>query len=175
MKAPGRSLSKASIVILVITIIIIIVIGAYAALNFGSGGAVTSMTCAETTTTFTVFDNGTSQELNYLVPAEPCQHSISLSGFALGAAGNSPGSLTGNVIVNSYSPLTMFLVYVNGTYELFNDFYNSGETHYTIQYNAVLNNSTLPIISGINYSVEFVAVFKDGTVATSTTTLIAGS
>jgi hypothetical protein len=168
-----RSISTASAATLVVTVIIIIVIGTYATLNFSSGGSETSTTCNESTTTFTVIQNGTTQDLSYLIPASQCQRQVSLSGFSLQSAGSSPGLLSGNVSVVSPSPLTTFLLYVNGTYELFNDFALSSGSSPIIQYNAVLSNATVPIITGLSYSIEFVAIFGDGTATTATTLVTA--
>ncbi len=153
------------------TVIIIIVIGTYATLNFNTGSSETSITCSESTATFTVIQNGTAQGLSYLIPADPCQHQISLSGFSLSTTGNGTNSLNGNVNVNSRSSLITFIVYVNRTYELYNDFAHSGTSRYSIQYNADLNNATLPIIPGMSYTIEFVAIFKDGTATTVMTTV----
>lgn len=164
-----RAISSASLATIVATVVIIIAIGTYATINIDKSSSVTSMTCSESTTTFIVIQNGTSQSLSYLIPAAPCQHQITLSGFTLNSSKTSLGSLTGNVNIKSDSPLKTFLVYVNGTYELFNVFGNSGSSSYAIQYNAVLNNATVPIFTGMSYEIEFVATFKDGTAATATT------
>jgi len=154
---------------LVATVIIIIVIGSYVTLSFNNGSSKTSISCSESTATFTVIQNGTAQELSYPIPADPCQHQISLSGFTISTNGNLSNALSGNVIVNSRSPLITFIVYVDGTYELYNDFSSSSTSQYTLRYNAFLNNETLPIISGMSYTIEFVALFKDRTATTATT------
>ena len=153
---------------LVATVIIIIVIGSYATLNFNNSGSKTSKTCSESIATFTVIQNGTAQELSYPIPEGPCQHQISLSGFSLSTTGNLSNALSGSVNVNSGSPLITFIVYVNGTYELYNAFSHSITSQYSIQYNAFLNNETLAIIPGMSYTIEFVALFKDGTATTAT-------
>ncbi len=49
------------------------------------------------------------------------------------------------------------------------------ETSYSIQFITVLSNATLPIVSGGSYTIEFVALFKDGTAATATTTINASA
>ena len=164
-----RSVSSAMAATLVATVIIIIVIASYATLSFNNGSSETSITCSESIATFTVIQNGTAQGLIYPIPADPCQHQVSLSGFSLSTTGNLSNTLRGNVNVDSHSPLITFIVYVNGTYELYSDLSHSGSAQYSIQYNAVLNNATLPIISGMSYAIEFVALFKDGTATTATT------
>ena len=166
---PGNAISSATAATLIATIIILILVGTYAAINFGSGASETSITCSESTATFSVIQNSTTADLNFPIPAEPCEHQISLSGFNLTTAGDAPNSLSGNIKVDSRSPLTGFILYVNGTYELFNAMVPSHATTYSIQYNAVLSNATLPIIAGMSYSIEFVALFKDKTATTATT------
>jgi hypothetical protein len=169
---PGKKrISFAMAVTMIATVLIILVVGTYAALSFNRGGSETSITCSESIATFTVIQNGTAEAITYPIPAEPCQHQISLIGFALTTNGSS-NQLTGNVNVNSRSPLATLILYVNGTYELFNDFARSGSTHYSIQYNSPpLNNETLPIITGMRYTIEFVALFNDGTATTAATTV----
>ena len=166
---PGNAISSATAATLIVTIIILILVGTYAAINLGSGASETSITCSESTATFAVIQNSTTADLNFPIPAEPCEHLISLSGFSLTTAGVAPNSLSGYIKVDSPTLLTGFILYVNGTYELYNAMATSHATTYTIQYNAVLNNATLPIITGMIYSIEFVALFKDKTATTSTT------
>ena len=163
-----RSVSSAMAATLVATVIIIIVIESYATLSFNNGSSETSITCSESIATFTVIQNGTAQGLIYPIPEGPCQHQVSLSGFSL-STGNLSTTLRGNINVDSHSPLITFIVYVNGTYELYSDLSHSGAAQYSIQYKAVLNNATLPIISGMSYAIEFIALFKDGTATTATT------
>ena len=152
-----------------VTIIIVILIGAYATISTTNGSSETSITCSESTATFVISQNGTEEGLSAAIPAEPCQHHISLSGFKLTT---STGSLTGSINVSSRSPLTTLILYLNGSYELYNVFAQSG-TSFSMQYSTALSNSTLTIIAGITYNVEFVALFKDGTATTANTTIIA--
>jgi len=173
MSRANRSISTASMATLVATIVIVIAIGTYALITFGNIGAVqtaSTTTCSETTSTFTVDQNGSPLGLAYLIPASPCVHQVSLSGFTL----KQSGAVSGNVHVDSNSQLSMFLIYLNGTYETFNDFAAHSGSSFTVQYNAVFSNSTLPIMSGSNYVIEIVAVFKDGT-ATPATTVVTAS
>lgn len=168
-----HSISSASLVTLLVTVIII-AIGGYAAFSISNNGTTTSITCSESTATFNVLQNGTSQELSYPIPSEPCLHTIVLSGFSL-TIDEGSGDLNGNVSVNSHSPLITILVYVDGKYELFNDFSGKGSSPSTMLYFAPLNNSTVPLIAGNTYSIEFVAIFRDGTATTATTSVVASS
>jgi len=164
-----KAISSALLATLVATIVIVIVIGAYATISTMSGSSDTSITCSESTATFVISQNGTEEGLSAPIPAQPCQHHISLSGFTLTT---STGSLTGSINVSTRTPLTTLILYLNGSYQLYNVFAQSG-TSFSMQYNTGLTNSTLTIIAGLTYNVEFVALFKDGTATTANTTIIA--
>ena len=167
---PNRSVSKTSAVALGLMAMIIIAIAAYAGTSLTGKSSETSITCSESFSEFNVIQNGTSAQLNLAFPASPCEHHISMSGFSLTSSGTTSSSisLSGNVYVNSTSPLSALIVYVNGTYETTSSLANSNTRPYTIQYNAVLNNQTVPIIAGMNYKLEFVALFEDQSAATAT-------
>ena len=99
-----------------------------------------------------------------MIPSESCAHKISLSGFSLTPA----GSLRGTISVDSQSPLTGLIVYFNGTYELYSGVANSNSSKYSILYGAVLVPTQL-IVAGKVYSLEFIALFKDGTATIAST------
>ena len=65
-----KSISSATAATLIATVIIIIVVGTYATLSFNSGSSETSITCSESTATFTVIQNGTAQGLSYPIPGD---------------------------------------------------------------------------------------------------------
>ena len=164
-----KAISSALLATLVVTIIIVIVIGAYATISIKGGSSETRITCSESTATFVVSQNGTEEALSAPIPAEPCQHQISLSDFSLET---STGSLTGSINISSQSPLTTLILYLNGSYQTYNVFVQTGSS-FSMQYNAGLTNSTVTIIAGPTYNVEFVAFFKDGTATTANTTVVA--
>ncbi len=167
----SKAITSLGLSILIATVIVVILVGTYAAITFTSDGS-TSITCVESSGTFSVLQNSSTTYISYPVPAEPCQHHISLTGFSLNATrGTSLISLGGTIHVISRSQLTGLIIYVNGTYEQYNPMSPIKISSYSFQYNTVLGNGTVPIISGANYVVEFVAIFKDGTATTSSTTL----
>jgi hypothetical protein len=68
-------------------------------------------------------------------------------------------SLIGTIIVDSQSPLTGLVVYLNGTYKLYSGVANSNASLYSMQYGSVLSSTVQPIVTGRAYSVEFIALF----------------
>ena len=97
---------------------------------------------------------------------------MTLSGFSLNAtAGTAQIPLSGMIHIGSKSQLNGLLIYLNGTYESYNPMSSIKASSYSFQYNALLDNTTVPIITGMNYTVEFVATFKDGTATTASITL----
>ncbi|MGH2638781.1 MAG: hypothetical protein ACRDF4_05795, partial [Rhabdochlamydiaceae bacterium] len=167
-----RSISTPAAATLAVTGIIIIVIAAYAGLTLASNTTDTSITCSESVSQFTVVQNGTASELTLSIPDSPCQHHITLSSFSLAttAGADSSMSLSGNVYVNSTSPLSALVVYVNGSFETTTNLVSANTRPYTIQFNAILSN-TVQMIAGAKYRLEFVALFRDHTATTATTTV----
>jgi hypothetical protein len=167
----SRGITSFSLAILIVVAIIIILAGTYAAFTFTGGGGA-STTCITSPATFSVLQNRTTTYISYPIPAEPCQHKMTLSGFSLNATlETSQIPLSGMIHISSKSQLNGLLIYLNGTYEVYSPMSLTGASSYSFQYNTVLDNATVPIISGMNYTIEFVAIFKDGTATTASTTL----
>jgi hypothetical protein len=167
----SQGITSLGLSILIATAIVVILFGTYAAITFTNGGS-TSITCGESSATFAVLQNSTTTYVSYPIPAEPCQHQITLTDLSLNASGeNSQIQLGGMIHVVSKSQLVGLIMYFNGTYELYNPMSSIRASSYSFQYNTVLDNTTIPIIPGMNYTVEFVAIFKDGTATTASATL----
>ena len=170
MSRRRKSASTGMAAALVVSIIIIISIATYATV-VSNGNESTYVSCTATTSTLAA-----PQGLAVVIPEpESCAHKISLSGFSLTPAGSgtsNSNSLRGTISVESQSPLTGLILYLNGTYELYSGMTNSNTTHYSIQYGAVLSG-TEPIVAGKAYSVEFIALFQDGTATIASTQISA--
>ncbi len=153
--------------------IVIIVIGALAALPRVDNGS-THITCSESPETFSVPQNSTTAYLTYGIPSDPCQGHISLGNFSLNVnSGSGQASLSGGIRVNSRSQLKGLIVYLNGTYETYSAMSPVGTTTYAFQYNTLLQDQIVPIVSGTSYTLEFVAIFKDGTATEASVSLTA--
>lgn len=166
----SKGITSLGMTILIATVIVIILVGTYATITFTNEGE--NLTCSESTATFAVLQNVTTTYVSYPIPAEPCQHHISLTGFSLNiTSGTSLIALSGFVHVTSPSQLNGLIMYLDGTYEQYSPMTQIRATSYSFQYNTVLGNGTVPVTSGMNYTLEFVAVFKDGTATTASLTL----
>lgn len=171
--AKSRAISSAGVAIIAGTVIVIIVIGLLAALpHFGNGS--THITCSESPETFSVPQNSTTSYLTYWIPADPCQGHISLGNFSLNVnSGTGQASLSGNVHVDSRSQLKGMIVYLNGSYETYSAISPVGTIGYTLQYDTILQDQIVPIVAGTIYTLEFVAIFKDGTATEASISLTA--
>ena len=124
----SRGITSLVLSILIATAIIIILVGTYAAFTF-TGGAGNATTCSISPATFAVLQNSTTTYISYPIPAEPCQHKMTLSGFSLNTAGEtSQIPLSGTIHISSKSQLTGLLVYLDGTYEVYSPMSLTGET-----------------------------------------------
>jgi hypothetical protein len=171
--SPSQGISRATLATIVVSLVIIIAVVGYATISYLGTQQPTSITCSEATTTFYAPQNGTTQALAYPIPVAPCMHQLSLSGFSLTARTN---TLSGTLRVNSRSPITGLLIYVNGSYQTFNALsLPSSSGQYSLQYTASLANSTISIVAGNSYLVEFVGIFKDGTATTASVAITASS
>jgi cell division protein YceG involved in septum cleavage len=155
----------ATIVTIVVSVIIIIGIASYAAISYYGNGP-TTITCSESTSTFTVMQNDTIQAISFAIPAQQCIHHLALNGFSLSIV-NNKGLLEGTVSVNSGSPLDGLIIYLNGTYELYSPLSISNVRQYSMEYTTDLSNQTISIIAGKSYLIEFVGLFRDGTASTA--------
>jgi hypothetical protein len=169
----SQGISRATLATIVASLVIVVALGSYATINYLGNNQPVSITCNETTTTFYAPQNGTTQALAYPIPAAPCTHQLSVKNFSLTAGTN---MLNGTIEVNSKSPITGLFIYVNGTYQTFNALtISSSSAQYSLQYTAALSSSTISIVSGNSYLVEFVGIFKDGTATTASVPIIASS
>lgn len=148
-----------------VSLVIVVAIASYATIDYFESQP-TSITCSESTSTFTVMENGTGQGVEFPIPAQPCAHEMGLHGLTLTMRANS-GDLNGTISINSRSQLEGLIVYVNGTYEVYNAIAGSSARQYSIGYNTTLSNGSLLITPGTNCLVKFVAIFKDGTASTA--------
>ena len=161
----SRGISRATLATVVASLLIIFAIGSYAAIDYRGNQQPTSITCSEITTTFDFPENGTTQALAYPIPVAPCMHELTLKSFTLTAGTD---ILNGTVDVNSRSPITGLLIYVNGTYQTFSALkLSSSSVRFSMQYSASLSSHTISIVAGNSYLVEFVGIFKDGTATTA--------
>lgn len=152
---------------------VVVIVGVYVDLNLNRNN-ILPITCGNSPTELTVTENGTTTVESYRIPALPCRHGISLSGFSLITTGAQiQNYLSGYVYINSTSPLTKLLLFINGTFESERSYSNNFTTPYAIQYKAGLSNTSLPIISGKTYVVEFVAVFQDDSASSATAMITA--
>ena len=155
----SSAFTNATMVTFIVTAAIIVAIVGYITISsFGSGGPTTCS--SETTSTFSVVENGNSTFVTY--PIAGCDHSIALSGFTLAES----GSLAGDVSINSHSEITGLILYVNGTYSTFAAI---GSYASSMHYSAMLDNQTFPLAAGNEYTIGIVAIFKDKTAATGET------
>lgn len=174
MVAQRGGITSIALTVLIATMIIVILVGTYAAITF-DGGSETSMTCAESVATFAVLENGSTVHTSFPIPADPCQHRLTLEGFTLNSTSEGVQYTLGGMLhVDSKSQLVGLILYMNGSYELYNAMTPIKADSYTFQYSTVLGNASAPIFFGMNYTVEFVAIFKDGTATTASATLRAG-
>ncbi|MDG6905023.1 MAG: hypothetical protein JRN20_04480 [Nitrososphaerota archaeon] len=164
-KIMPRSLRGASLVmatVLVVSMVVVISVASYATIA-SSRGESTYTTCATTTSVFV------PQNLTLNLPNDVCNHKVLLNGFSIAASGTSV-SVRGTITFESNSPLTTLLLFFNGTYVTSNPFPPTNETSFSTTYGASFN-ANAPVISGQSYSVEFIALFQDGTATVNSTML----
>lgn len=140
--------------------------GSVTYLLFGVGG------WWETSNGYSVFSSYSSHQVLRTSPKWTTV-AISLQNFALCPSNciyPSP-HLSGAILVNASSPLSSLHLLVNGTDE--GSFsINSNMTHYIYEYKGGFQNPA--VISGKTYWIEFIAMFKDNSTASASTSVVAG-
>ena len=80
--------------------------------------------------------------------------------------------LTATLLINSTTPLNSLQLYINGTLEATTQ-YSNNFTNYYLQYKSNLINSTVPIVSGDTYAIQFVGTFNDNNAVKTTSVIVA--
>ena len=134
------------------------------------------VTCNSSPTELAITENGTTTTIIAMIPSIPCQPQMTLSGFSIcvGSCNYPSPYLSGIISVNTSSPVSTLILYINGTYEESSPVLNNFTT-YAIGFKANPTDPSMPITANSAYTIKLVAIFKNGLAAVASTQVVAVS